>query len=151
MPSLERKPTVAMNWVEVGSRVPSSLPPLLVLHGLFGASGNFKSWATQLGKEYETGRRIVLADLRNHGDSPHAASMRFGEMAEDVLALMDKLDLERAVLIGHSLGAKVAMVAALRQPERIERLLVLDMAPVSCAREPRASRPPHASAGCARR
>lgn len=122
---------MALHSVEAGSRLPSDLPPLLILHGLFGAGNNFGSWASVLGENHAPGRRIVLATLRNHGESEHAPSMGYEEMAADVVALCDRLGIARAVLCGHSLGAKVAMHVALEHPERVERLLVLDMAPVS--------------------
>lgn len=78
-----------------------------------------------------TPRRVLLADLRNHGDSPHNSDMSFEQMAADVTSLLDEQGIERAVLCGHSIGGKVAMATALLHPDRVERLMVLDMAPVS--------------------
>ena len=108
--------------------------PLVILHGLFGASGNFQSWASQLSTELRAAqkpRRILLVDLRNHGDSGHGPDMSWPTMASDVDALLQKEAIPRAVVMGHSLGGKVAMALALTKPERVERLGVLDMAPVS--------------------
>ncbi|MGH8627473.1 MAG: alpha/beta fold hydrolase [Gammaproteobacteria bacterium] len=104
--------------------------PIVILHGLFGSAGNWSSVAKRLQKAYH----VVSADLRNHGDSPHAKSMSYAEMAEDVLALLDRLALGKTNLIGHSLGGKVAMVCALLRPERVKRLVVVDTAPVAYSR-----------------
>lgn len=120
-----------LHSLDVGSRLPSDETPLVILHGLFGAGNNFQSWAKRLAAEDSATRRIVLADLRNHGDSAHAPSMSYHEMAADVVALLDELEIEKAVLCGHSLGGKVAMATALLHSPRVERLLVLDMAPVT--------------------
>ena len=72
----------------------------------------------------------MLVDLRNHGQSAHAATMAFQHMADDVRELLDRENIQRAVLCGHSLGGKVAMALALSDPDRVDRLVVLDIAPV---------------------
>jgi pimeloyl-ACP methyl ester carboxylesterase len=104
----------------------SGHPPLLLLHGLFGNSGNWAGVVKQLQADY----RLILPDLRNHGRSPHHAEMDYCAMAGDLLALLDRLQLNSASLLGHSMGGKAAMWLALTQPERVERLLVADIAPV---------------------
>lgn len=101
--------------------------PIVILHGLFGSASNWGSVAKQLQQDY----RVVRADLRNHGDSPHAKSMSYREMADDVLALLDRLVLDKTYLMGHSLGGKVAMVCALLYPQRVRQLIVIDIAPVA--------------------
>ncbi len=102
-------------------------PPLLLLHGLFGASGNWMGVAKRLQNDF----RLILPDLRNHGRSPHHAVMDYPAMVGDLLALLDRLGLDSASLLGHSMGGKAAMWLALTQPERVDRLLVADIAPVS--------------------
>ncbi len=104
-------------------------PPLLVLHGLFGSSRNWRGVASQL----EATHTVHSADLRNHGASPWADSMDYNEMADDVLQLMDRLGLPEAAVMGHSMGGKTAMALALRQPQRVTCLVVVDIAPVSYA------------------
>jgi pimeloyl-ACP methyl ester carboxylesterase len=104
-------------------------PPLVVLHGLFGSSGNWRGVARALAGTHT----VVSVDLRNHGASPWADSMDYVEMADDVLQLIDRLELKRPTLMGHSMGGKVAMALALRHPARIARLIVVDIAPVSYA------------------
>ena len=104
-------------------------PPLLVLHGLFGSSSNWRSMARQLAATHS----VHIVDLRNHGASPWADSMDYTEMADDVLMLMDRLGLKQPAVMGHSMGGKTAMALALRHPQRVGRLLVVDIAPLSYA------------------
>jgi pimeloyl-ACP methyl ester carboxylesterase len=102
-------------------------PPLVLLHGLFGAARNLGVLARGL-----AGRaRVISFDLRNHGESPHGAAMDFATMAADVAESYAALGVERALLAGHSLGGKAAMMLALTRPELVERLAVLDIAPVT--------------------
>ncbi|HEX5112360.1 MAG TPA: alpha/beta fold hydrolase, partial [Saprospiraceae bacterium] len=77
----------------------------------------------------ETDYQCILVDLRNHGRSPHDAEMNFSVMAEDVLELMKDLDLDDTILLGHSMGGKVAMHFATTYPELTEKLIVVDIAP----------------------
>lgn len=102
-------------------------PIVVILHGLFGSGRN---WAGIAGRLAETCHVIAL-DLRNHGASFWAESMSYAEMAADVLAFLDARGLARVALLGHSMGGKVAMCAALRRPERVARLIVADIAPVA--------------------
>ena len=102
-------------------------PPLLLLHGLFGQGGNFQS----VGRKLAAGRSVVLADLRNHGASPWDADASLSAMADDVAALISSLGAPAVSLCGHSLGGKVAMLVALRRPELVARLCVVDIAPVA--------------------
>jgi len=104
-------------------------PPLLVLHGLFGSSGNWRGIARQLADAHA----VFSVDLRNHGASPWADSMDYTEMADDVRQLIDRLGLERPAVMGHSMGGKTAMALALRHPQHVGQLLVVDIAPLSYA------------------
>ena len=102
-------------------------PASVILHGLFGTASNFAT----IQKRLAVGRRVVTMDLRNHGRSGHDPAMDYPTMADDVLQTMDQLGLPQAALVGHSMGGKVAMHAAMRQGERVERLLIADIAPVA--------------------
>ena len=117
---------VALNLVceTVGSGL-----PLVVLHGLFGSGSNWRSVARELAATHS----VISVDLRNHGGSPWADSMDYDEMAGDVLQLIERLKLDRPMLMGHSMGGKVAMALALRHPGRIGGLIVVDIAPISYA------------------
>lgn len=101
-------------------------PPLLLLHGLLGSGTNWRSIARALAADFA----VHLLDLRNHGASAHSARMDYETMAADVLAWMDEQSLESAAILGHSMGGKTAMCAALIAPERLVRLVVVDIAPV---------------------
>lgn len=100
-------------------------PPLIILHGLLGSSRNWQTTGRDLAEKF----RVFALDLRNHGHSPHLAEMSFELMVEDVVAWMDAHGVTRAALMGHSMGGKVAMLLACRHPERVERLIVVDIAP----------------------
>ncbi len=99
--------------------------PVLVLHGLFGSATNWRAAARQLAQSY----RVITVDLRNHGRSPHHAEMTYPLMARDLEMLMDEIGLRRAAMVGHSMGGKAAMVLALTRPQRVDRLVVVDIAP----------------------
>lgn len=99
--------------------------PILVLHGLFGSAGNWQSIARALSPSFS----VHALDLRNHGASPWFTDMSYPAMAADVVEYMRHRGIERAVLAGHSMGGKVAMEIALSAPDRVEALLVLDIAP----------------------
>ncbi|MEW6444751.1 MAG: alpha/beta fold hydrolase [Pseudomonadota bacterium] len=99
--------------------------PLVILHGLFGSSANWRGIAAKLADTW----RVIIPDLRNHGDSAHAPTNRYTDIAGDTLSLMDRLGIERAHLLGHSLGGKVAMLIASRTANRVRSLSVVDIAP----------------------
>lgn len=101
--------------------------PLLMLHGLFGSNSNLGAVSRLLEPHFQ----IYRVDLRNHGQSPHASSMTFKDMADDVGELMDAHNVQQAHLLGHSLGGKVGMEFALRHAERIDKLIVADIAPIT--------------------
>ncbi len=99
--------------------------PLLILHGLFGSADNWFSIAKELEKEFT----LYLIDQRNHGDSPQSDTWNYKVMAQDLKELMDGEGLEKAYLMGHSMGGKTVMNFALTYPERVEKLIVADIAP----------------------
>lgn len=101
-------------------------PPLVLLHGLFGAGQNWGAIRKALAPRF----RVLTPDLRNHGASPHAEDMSYAAMAADVAETLDAAGIPRAAVLGHSMGGKVAMTLALTRPDRVERLVVADIAPV---------------------
>ncbi len=114
--------TVELEYLEVGDGA-----PVVLMHGLYGSSTNWRNIAKALGDRH----RVYSVDLRNHGRSPWVATMSYREMADDVAALIERLGLERPCVVGHSMGGKVAMTLALAEPQRVGRLAVVDIAPVS--------------------
>lgn len=101
-------------------------PWVLLLHGLFGSHNNLGGIARVLSANY----RVLMVDLRNHGRSPHSDFMSYEHMLSDVQILLDQHDIEKAVVIGHSMGGKLAMGLASCQPQRVRALVVVDIAPV---------------------
>lgn len=99
--------------------------PLLVFHGLFGMLDNWGSF----GREFGESMPVHLIDLRNHGKSFHSEEMTIDAMVNDVQVYMDYYGLEKVYLLGHSLGGKVVMQYAITNPEKVEKLIVADMAP----------------------
>lgn len=102
-------------------------PPVVFLHGLFGAARNWGTMQRALSPRFRT----IALDMRNHGASPHAAGMRYADLAADVLETLESLSVGPAAVIGHSMGGKAAMVTTLARPGAVGRLLVSDIAPVT--------------------
>lgn len=105
---------------------PADPTPLVLAHGLFGSGANWRGVAKRLAD----GRRVLVVDMRNHGRSFHDDSMSYEDLAGDLLDTLDAQDIDRADLVGHSMGGKAAMVAALTSPQRVAHLVVVDIAPV---------------------
>jgi len=101
--------------------------PVIILHGLLGSSGNWHTVANRLSSQY----RVISVDLRNHGQSPHHDDFDYNVMAEDIHKLLIKENIDSAYFMGHSMGGKVAMEFALSYPEKVKKLVVVDIAPVS--------------------
>jgi len=101
-------------------------PPLIVLHGLFGSSTNWRSIAKRLSADF----RVLSLDLRNHGRSGWHDDMGYTVMAEDVHNFIFKNSLGTVTVLGHSMGGKTAMVLALKYGEFIDKLVIVDIAPV---------------------
>ena len=92
---------------------------LIVIHGLFGMGDNWNS----LGKKFSKYCKVHLIDLRNHGRSPHSVDFNYEVMCEDLLEYMEDNAIENPVILGHSLGGKVAMKFAFTHPDKLEKLI----------------------------
>ena len=99
--------------------------PILILHGLLGSLDNWNIQARKLARNHT----VITVDLRNHGQSPHVKGMSYTEMTQDIIILLDHLQISQCIVIGHSMGGKVAMLLALNYPQRIQKLAVVDIAP----------------------
>lgn len=97
--------------------------PLIILHGLFGLSDNWVTIARRIAKNY----KVYIPDQRNHGNSPHHSTFNYYALADDLMEFMEEHEIEKPVLMGHSMGGKVAMNFALDYPENVEKLIVVDM------------------------
>ena len=94
-------------------------------HGLFGQGKNWSTVAKAIAEDH----RVTLVDMPNHGRSPHTAGFAYPTMADTVAGLLSADD--PVALVGHSMGGKAAMLVALRHPELVERLCVVDVAPAA--------------------
>ena len=99
--------------------------PLIILHGLLGSADNWRSISRRLGAHYQ----VFALDLRNHGRSPHSEILDYDVMAADLREFIEQQALRRVVLLGHSMGGKVAMQFAIEHSEQVDRLIVVDIAP----------------------
>lgn len=106
-------------------------PIVILIHGLFGDLDNLKA----LGKELETAFTVVRVDVPNHGASPKVSRMDYLTLADDMTKLItnlcDQYGYQKATLVGHSMGGKIAMATALQHPDLVNKLVVADIAPVS--------------------
>ena len=99
--------------------------PFIILHGLFGSSDNWLTQAKILSVHY----KVYTVDLRNHGQSPHDDGFDYNVMVNDLVEFLDDHQLQNPIILGHSMGGKVAMNFALLHPEKLEKLIVVDIAP----------------------
>lgn len=97
---------------------------VIILHGFLGSLDNWYSVAKKLGEHFT----VYLLDARNHGLSPHSDDFSYAIMAEDIRAFFEQNSIERASVIGHSMGGKVMMEFALEHPYLVENLIVVDIA-----------------------
>jgi len=102
-------------------------PVMIILHGLYGMSDNWLSAGRALSKYFE----VYIPDQRNHGRSPHDPHHDYTAMRDDLLHFMDDHHIDKAVLVGHSMGGKTAMFFAMTYPERVNALVVIDISPRS--------------------
>ena len=105
---------------------PDHSTPLLLAHGLLGSRSNWRSVQRKL---IAADVASIAIDLRNHGDSPHEEPHDYLTLAKDILQQIDLFGKTSLPLLGHSMGGKAAMIAALLKPEAISRLIIVDIAP----------------------
>lgn len=98
--------------------------PILILHGLFGSS---KNWIS-IGKSLTQFGRVLALDLRNHGESFHADSHSINDLVSDLYIFLEEQNIDKSILIGHSMGGLTVARFALECPERVEKLIVVDIA-----------------------
>ena len=109
-----------------GNAMPDQAPVILI-HGLFGSYENLGVIERSLSEQYQ----VVNVDVRNHGRSEHSEQMNYLLMADDLAQTLDNLGIAKAILLGHSMGGKLAMAFALTRPQRVEKLIMADIAPVA--------------------
>ncbi len=99
--------------------------PLIILHGFLGSLDNWQSLAKELSADY----KVFMIDLRNHGKSEHADKHNYMLMENDLLEFMNNQNISSAHFLGHSMGGKAAMFFAVQNPERVDKLIVVDIGP----------------------
>jgi len=102
--------------------------PVVFIHGLLGSSINFRTICRK--QEISGHRNAFSVDMRNHGSSPHSKDTSWRAMAADIAKFLDDRNIPQAHVVGHSMGGRVAMATALLHPEKVSRLVVVDVAPV---------------------
>lgn len=105
--------------------------PVVFLHGLMGHAYEWDALFTELTVDH----RIVALDQRGHGESEWADSYDPVHMAEDVVALIESIDVARPHLVGHSMGALIAMLVAADRPDLVDRVAFIDVGPDSLTTE----------------
>jgi len=99
--------------------------PLIILHGLYGSSDNWLNIGKHLSESY----KVYLIDLRNHGNSPHSEKHNYYLLRDDLFEFMEEKGISKASILGHSMGGKTAIYFAIEYPEKVEKLIVVDIAP----------------------
>ena len=107
------------------SRIMGEGQPILIVHGLFGMSDNWQS----LGKKFADFYEVHLVDQRNHGRSPHSTVFNYEVLANDLLNYIKNHKLKNVILMGHSLGGKTAMQLAVKHPDLVQKLIIVDISP----------------------
>lgn len=105
--------------------------PVIVIHGLFGSKANWNSLCKAMHAKTNPCRRVISVDARNHGDSPHSPVHTYPHMAADLVQLMANLEIEKAAVIGHSMGGRAMAYLALKYPQLVDRVIIVDVLPAT--------------------
>ncbi|MCI4666064.1 MAG: alpha/beta fold hydrolase [Neomegalonema sp.] len=105
----------------------SDQTPMVIAHGLFGSAANWRTAARRFGEQ----RPVIAVDVRNHGGSPWADEMDYETLGRDLLATIDRVFGRPAILLGHSMGGKAAMAAALAGADKVAAAMIIDIAPLA--------------------
>jgi pimeloyl-ACP methyl ester carboxylesterase len=112
--------------MQLHAKIKGTGQPLIILHGFLGMGDNWKTLANAYAKE---GFEVHLVDQRNHGRSPHDDAFSYELLAEDLKTYLEENGISAASIIGHSMGGKTAMYFASLYPDRVQQLIVVDIAP----------------------
>ena len=103
--------------------------PVIILHGLYGSSDNWHS----IGRELATEHTVYLIDQRNHGASPHHPEHNYPALRDDLYEFMQKHGISKPIILGHSMGGKTALAFGLKYPEKVAKMIVVDISPLGYA------------------
>jgi len=99
--------------------------PLIILHGYFGMSDNWKSLGNKFSENFQT----HIIDQRNHGRSFHSTNFSYEYLVEDLVNYVEHHNLKNIIVLGHSMGGKTAMLFAVKYPTLVAKLIIVDIAP----------------------
>jgi pimeloyl-ACP methyl ester carboxylesterase len=97
--------------------------PLVILHGLLGISDNWVTFARRISM---LGYQVIIPDQRNHGHSPHHPIFNYYALVDDLVEFLEHHNISHPVILGHSMGGKVAMRYTLEYPDSVDRIVVVD-------------------------
>ncbi|MFC3120462.1 alpha/beta fold hydrolase [Agaribacter flavus] len=120
---------IILNSVLHGQSASTNKPVIVLIHGLFGSMDNLSA----LRRHFEQDYQVISVDLPDHGQSPHLSQFSFEIYADAVIHTVQERTQNKIILIGHSLGGKVAMRIAQKMSSQVKALIVLDIAPVKYA------------------
>ncbi|MCP4521877.1 MAG: alpha/beta fold hydrolase [Cytophagales bacterium] len=112
--------------MKLNYRVEGEGTPMIILHGLFGALDNWLSLAKIFAKG---GKKVYLVDQRNHGKSPHSEEHHYHAMADDLNEFIEDHQIEQPLIVGHSMGGKTLMRFSVKYPEKLSKMIIVDIAP----------------------
>ena len=98
--------------------------PIIILHGIFGVSDNWVTYGKRLSQE---GFEVFVLDQRNHGQSPQSDVFNYLALTDDLFDFIDEHEIVDPIILGHSMGGKVAMRFALENPDMLSKLIVVDI------------------------
>lgn len=101
--------------------------PIIILHGLYGSADNWYS----IGRELAACHTVYLIDQRNHGKSPHHPEHNYDVLSHDLFEFMVSQHLNKAVIMGHSMGGKTALAFGMRYPEMVHKMIIVDISPLA--------------------
>lgn len=99
--------------------------PIVILHGLYGSSDNWYTIGRALADQHE----VFIPDQRNHGNSPHHPDHDYNGLSDDLNDFFIQHNINRAVILGHSMGGKTALAFGLKYPDKVEKMIVVDISP----------------------
>ncbi|KAL1110486.1 hypothetical protein AAG570_008014 [Ranatra chinensis] len=116
------------SYENVETIMSEDIPPLIIMHGLFGSKSNWNTIAKTIHNSLK--RKVVAVDARNHGESPHAKDFSYRHLAADLRLLLNELEIKKACLLGHSMGGRAVMTFGLLYPELVDKMVVVDISPI---------------------
>lgn len=119
---------VMMSHLRIKATVDNA-KPMIVMHNFLGRMTNFRSLCMKT--QIRNRRDCYLVEMRNHANSDHHVQHNYNVLAEDVIRFADNHNLNKVTLLGHGMGARTAMTAICKYPDRVDGAISIDTAPVN--------------------